>query len=233
MMLAGDEQRALNVGEVWHYFDRQLAYPIALVNPKDIARVKWSEIDVFIMPKGNYSFLRDKAQAEAFATWLRAGGKVIALENAITQLATQSWSTIKAVKQDSITKAKENPFTSYADRERESLKEYTGGAIYKVQFDPTHPLMYGNKEYYTLKQDANLYQYFKDGQGWNVGYIKDNALMSGFVGQHLSKRLTNGLIFGMEDVGRGTVIYLADDVLFRNFWDAGKLIMANALFQVK
>lgn len=233
MMLAGDEQRALNVGEVWHYFDQQLQYPIALVNPKDVSGIKWSEIDVFIMPRGNYSFLKDKTQAEAFANWIKGGGKVIALENAISQLSTQPWSNIKAVKQDSTVKAKENPLKPYGDRERESLKEYTGGAIYKVQFDATHPLMYGNKEYYTLKQDANLYQYFKDGKGWNVAYIKENGLMSGFVGQHLSKQLKDGLIFGTESVGAGSVIYLVDNVLFRNFWDSGKLIMANALFQVE
>lgn len=233
MILAGPQLRALNLGEVWHYFDRQLQYPITMVNPEDLARVKWTDIDVFIMPKGNYAFLKDKSQADAFATWLKAGGKAIALENAVAQLAAQPWSNIKAVKQDSIAKAKESPLKSYADRERESLKEYTGGAIYKVDFDPTHPLMYGNKEYYTLKQDANLYQYFKEDKGWNVGYIKDNALMSGFVGHHLSKQLNNGLIFGVEDVGAGSVIYLVDDVLFRNFWDSGKLIMANALFQVQ
>ncbi len=233
MMLAGDEQRALNVGEVWHYFDRQLKYPITLVNPKDLGRVKWSEIDVFIMPKGSYSFLKDKTQAEAFGNWIKAGGKVIALENAVGQLAAQSWSSLKPVKQDTTIKAKQDPLKVYADREREALKEYTAGAVYKVNFDASHPLMYGNKEYYTLKQDDDLYQYFKDGKGWNVAYIKDNALMSGFVGQHLSKQLKNGLVFGTEDVGAGCIIYLADNILFRNFWDSGKLIMANALFQVR
>ncbi len=232
LMLAGEEQRALHVGEVWHYFDRLLEYPIILANTKDMSRVKWSEIDVFIMPRGSYSFLKDKTLADNFANWLKGGGKVIALENAVTQLSTQPWSSIKPIKQDSTLKAKESPFKIYADRERESLKEYTAGAIFKVTFDHTHPLMYGAKDYFTLKQDANLFQYFKDGKGWNVGYIKENALMSGFVGQNLNKQLKNGLIFGTENVGAGSVVYLADNVLFRNFWESGKLIMANALFQV-
>ena len=232
LMLAGEGMRALNVGEVWHYFDQQLKYPIILVNPREMSRVKWSEIDVFIMPGGSYPFLQDKAQAENFANWVRGGGKVIALESAVSQLSTQSWVKLKPIKQDSTIKAKENPLKVYADRERESLKEYTAGAIYKVDFDATHPLMYGNKEYYTLRQNGTLYQYLKDGAGWNVGYIKENALMSGFVGQNLSKQIKNGLVFGTESVGAGTIIYLVDNVLFRNFWDAGKLVMANAVFQV-
>lgn len=233
LMLAGEEQRALNVGEVWNYFDNQLKYPITLVNPKDMGRVKWADIDVFIMPNGNYSFLKDKAQAEAFASWIKGGGKVIALERAVAQLALQPWSTLKAVKQDSALLAKEDPLKAYADRERTALKTYTGGAIYKAYFDATHPLMYGNKTYYTLKQDAALYQYFAADKGWNVAYIKQSGLMSGFVGQHLRQQLQNGLIFGVQEVGAGKVIYLIDNVLFRNFWDSGKLIMANALFQVQ
>ncbi|MCI0920568.1 M14 metallopeptidase family protein [Sphingobacterium rhinopitheci] len=233
MMLAGPQLRALSVGEIWHYFDRQLQYPITMVNSEDIGRVKWSDVDVFIMAKGNYSFLKDKVQADAFATWLKEGGKVIALESAVEQLSAQPWSNIKAIKQDTIAQEKRSPLRKYADRERESMKEYTGGAIYKVNFDSTHPLMYGQNEYYTLKQNATLYQYFKDNKGWNIGYIKDNALMSGFVGQHLKGQLKNGLIFGAQDVDKGSVIYIADAVLFRNFWDSGKLIMANALFQVQ
>ena len=232
LMLAGEGQRALNVGEVWHYFDKQLKYPIILVNPKEMDRVNWSEIDVFIMPSSTYTFLRDKTQADNFANWIRKGGKVIAMESTVAQLAAQPWIKLKPIKQDTTLRAKENPLKSYADRERDALKEYTAGAIYKVDFDATHPLMYGTKEYYTLRTSGTLYQYFKDGAGWNIGYVKENALMSGFVGNNLGKQIKNGLVFGTESVGAGTVVYLVDNVLFRNFWDSGKLIMANALFQV-
>lgn len=233
MMLAGEDQRALNVGEVWHYFDRQLEYPIILVNPNDWSKVKWNEIDVFIMTRGNYPFLKDKGQSEAFASWIKNGGKVIALETAIDQLASQSWSQIKSLKADSVAKSKESPLKRYVDNERNALKEYTAGAIFKVTYDTTHPLMFGVPNYYTLKQGPNLYQYFTDNKGWNVGYIQESALMSGFVGHNLNKQLKNGLVFGTQSLGAGQIIYLADNVLFRNFWESGKLVMANALFLVK
>ncbi len=230
MMFAGEGLRATNVGEVWHYFDEQLYYPIALVNPADNTRVKWNEIDVLVMSNGSYPFLRDKAQSAAFASWLNAGGKVIALESAVGQLASQEWSNLKTIKQDSASQSKSSPLKKYGDRERESLKEYTAGAIYKVTFDPSHPLMFGIKDYFTLKQDANLYQYLADSKGWNIGYIGENAKMSGFVGNTLAKKLKNGLLFAEQKVGQGTVIYLTDNVLFRNFWENGKVIMANAVF---
>ena len=230
MMFAGEGIRATNVGEIWHYFDEQLDYPLAMVNPGDFSRVKWNEIDVLIMPAGSYAFLSNATQKQEFASWLQAGGKVIALESAVSQLASQEWSKLKIVKQDTSSKNKPSPLKKYADRERQSLENYTAGAIYKVTYDETHPLMYGVKDYYTLKQDANLFQYFENNTGWNVGYITENAKVSGFVGNSLSKKLKNGLIFGVQEVGEGKVIFLTDNILFRNFWENGKLIMANALF---
>ncbi len=230
MMMAGEGLRATNVGEVWHFFDQQLQYPIILINPTDFARVDWDEIDVFIMANGNYSFLKDKGQSEEFASWIRKGGKVIALESAVSQLAAQPWSELKTVKQDTAAKAKPNPLKKYGDRERGAMENYTSGAIFKLTFDNSHPLMFGIKDYFTLKQDDNLFQYFEQGKGWNVGYITENSKMSGFVGHNLNKKLKNGMVFATQNLGRGSVIYLTDNVLFRNFWESGKLIMANATF---
>jgi hypothetical protein len=40
------------------------------------------------------------------------------------------------------------------------------------------------------------------------------------------------MLFGWEEIGGGTVTYFADDVLFRSFWENGKLMFANAVFLV-
>ena len=37
------------------------------------------------------------------------------------------------------------------------------------------------------------------------------------------------MLFGVQDLGRGTITYLADDVLFRCFWENGKLMFANSV----
>mgnify|MGYP001309543963 FL=1 len=40
----------------------------------------------------------------------------------------------------------------------------------------------------------------------------------------------NSLIFGVEPIGRGSIIYMIDNPLVRGFWEDGKLFFANALF---
>jgi len=42
--------------------------------------------------------------------------------------------------------------------------------------------------------------------------------------------MEDGLLFGAEDIGRGHLVFLADDPLFRDFWENGKLLFCNAVF---
>jgi hypothetical protein len=36
----------------------------------------------------------------------------------------------------------------------------------------------------------------------------------------------------VQDVGRGAVVYLVDNPLFRGFWQSGKRLFSNAVFLV-
>jgi len=40
------------------------------------------------------------------------------------------------------------------------------------------------------------------------------------------------LVFGVESIGAGHMIYMADNPLFRSFWQNGKLLFTNAIFYV-
>ena len=120
----------------------------------------------------------------------------------------------------------------YENRVRDSVTDITPGSIFKVELDNTHPLAFGYPGYYyTLKQDNNIYEFIKSG-GWNVGVLKKEKQVTGFVGSRLSQRLQDGMLFGTQQIGNGTITYLADDVLFRSFWENGKLMFANAVFLV-
>lgn len=234
-MLTGEGVSSLAAGQVWDFFDNVLQYPVTLINNNDYSRTDWNNFDVLILPDGRYSFLNDKENSAALEQWIRKGGRVIALENAVAQLSKQPWSDLKS-KSDSSDKKelKKDVYKNlkpYEDRERESVSSNIPGAIFKVDVDNTHPLMFGYpKYYYTLKLDDNVYEFMKD--GWNAGVIKKESLLAGYVGNKIKDKMQDGLLFGVQDLGRGNVTFLADDVLFRNFWETGKLILCNAVFLV-
>jgi hypothetical protein len=231
-MLTGEGTSSLGAGEIWHFFDQVLEYPVTLVNQSDIGRFNWNDYDVVIMPDGAYRFLTDKTSAEGMRNWINAGGNLVALEGAVAQLSRLDWA-IKQKKDD--TASDKNPYDALArfeDQERDHIQNITPGSIYRVALDNTHPLAFGYPGYYyTLKQDDAIYDFIKEG-GWNVGVIKRGGQVAGFVGNKLAKRLQDGLLFGTQEMGRGTVTYLADNVLFRSFWENGKLMFCNAVFLV-
>jgi hypothetical protein len=235
-LLTGEGVGSNAAGEVWHFFEKELAYPVTLINASEISRADWNEIDVLILPDGNYRFLNDKAGADQLLQWIKSGGRVIALESAVAQLAKQDWSSVKPRQEEQKdTIGKKDPYVflkSFENREKEDVRGITPGSVYKVEVDNTHPLMYGYPPYYfTLKMDNTIYDFIKE-DGWNVGVIKKDNQVSGFVGSQLMKKLKDELVFGVQEIGRGTVTYLCDDVLFRNFWENGKLMFCNAVFMV-
>jgi hypothetical protein len=237
-LLAGDGVSSLGMGEVWHFFDVQINYPVNVIWANDVSKSVLRELDVLIMPDGNYRFLSDKLMNDALKDWVSNGGRLIALEGAVAQLAAADWGIkIKKAEEEKSDKEEEkkedySALRRYENRERDYIPGSNPGSIYKVELDNSHPLAFGYDEvYYTLKQDNTIYEFFKDGS-WNVGVIKKDNQVAGFVGSKLKDKLKDGLLFGVQDIGRGNVIYLADDPLFRSFWENGKLLFSNAVFMV-
>jgi len=231
VLLSGDGVNANAAGAIWHFFEQQLDYPLTLVNASDFSRMNLQETDVIIMADGNYRFFNDKNATEQLKEWVSKGGKLIALEAATTGLAQLDWG-LKLKKKEEVADTKDiyAPLQKYENRERDYIRTITPGSVYRVDLDNTHPLAFGYPDfYYTLKQDGTIYEFF-NGNGWNVGVLKTGAQKAGFVGSLLKNRLKDGLLFGAQDMGRGSVIYLTDDVLFRSFWENGKLMLCNAVF---
>jgi hypothetical protein len=237
-LLTGDDINSNAVGEVWLLFEQELDYPVTLINVNDLGSADWKEISVLVMPDGNYRFLSDKQAVEPLKVWINNGGKVVAIGSAVKQLAALD-SGIKIKKPQEEKKdddEKKDPYEllkKYNARERDAITNTTPGSIYKVDLDNTHPLGYGYPGYYyTLKMDGNIYEYFKDG-GWNVGIVKKENQVAGFVGSKLKDKLKDGLLFGELPMGKGSIVLLADDPLFRSFWENGKLLFCNAVFMDK
>lgn len=232
-LLAGEGASSTAVGEIWHFFDQQLSYPLTLLNAPSLSASELKEIDVLIMADGRYRMLDNKDMQEALKSWMNAGGKLIALEGAVGQLAKGDLGIRPKKKSESTDKKETDPYSSlavFADRERDYLSSFTPGAVWKVALDTTHPLAFGFGPYfYTLKMDDNVYEFISE-NGWNVGVIKQDPPLAGFVGSKLRPQIKDALSIGQLPVGRGSVTVFTDDILFRSFWESGKLMLCNAVF---
>ncbi|TDU39411.1 zinc carboxypeptidase [Gelidibacter sediminis] len=230
-ILSGNYTSSLSYGEVWYFFEQELKYSATSLNTDHFSRTNLDDYSVLVIPNGFYSQFFNESNLEKLQSWIKKGGKVIAIDGALNIFADHKDFGLKRQFSKDSTTTKPN-LTPYAERERESTNEMITGAIFKSVVDPTHPLAFGyDKQYYTLKSGASTYSLLDE--GFNVAYLDDQPKnVAGFAGKNTLKNLQNSLIFGEERLGNGSIIYMTDNILFRNFWENGKLFFVNAIFFV-
>jgi hypothetical protein len=229
-VLRGDEVSSLSYGSVWHFFEKELNYPIISIDTKDLIKIDLNKYDVLILPSGSYLKIFNKKKLSSLSDWIKNGGKLIAMSTALSTFEGKKGFGLEKmeVEKDSV----KNNLISYAEREKERTKDNITGAIFNIKVDNTHPLAFGYADSYaTLKTSSAAYKYLKN--GFNVGYIENTPeRLSGFAGEKALEKISKSLVFGEQRLGRGSIIYMVDDVLFRSFWENGKLFFVNALFMV-
>jgi hypothetical protein len=238
--LFGEQTFSLSSGEVWHFFEQQVHYPITQIGTEYFKSVDLKKYDVLIVPEGNYRVF-DETMLEEIANWVDKGGRLILIGNAINSFAEKRGFSIKkfasdeekseAERKEKLQKEKEG-FPRYEETERRTVSETISGAIYKVSVDNSHPLGFGlSDHYYSLKTNELRFAFLEN--GWSVGTIKGKVKpVQGFAGFKANASLENSMVFGVQEKGQGEIVYLVDNPLFRAFWENGKLLFGNAVFMV-
>jgi len=238
--LFGEQTSALSSGEIWHFFEQQAEFPITQIETDYFKNADLKKFDVLIIPEGSYS-LFDDPMLERISTWVREGGRLILVGNALNAFVDKKGFSLKRyaseseklnVEQAEKQRLQKAGFSRYEDVERAQLSSNISGAIYKARIDNSHPVGFGLKEYYyTLKTHERRYAWLDN--GWNVSYFTEEVKpVQGFAGFKANRALDNSLLLGVEDAGTGHIIYFVDNPLFRSFWEDGKMLFANAVFLV-
>ena len=229
-VISGKGTSSLSFGEIWHFFETQLHYPLTALDTDYINRVDLDEYDVLIIPNGYYSTILNKSGLEKINNFAQAGGTVIAIGTALRSFVNKEGFALKSKKP---TEGKENKtanLTAYEDTRRNRANTLITGAIFKSKVDNSHPLAFGYDDvYFSLKLNNASYAYLQNGS--NVAYFNKSATnLAGFAGKKALKNIPESLLFGEERKGSGSIIYMVDNPLFRSFWDNGKLFFVNAIF---
>ncbi|MEP0985508.1 M14 metallopeptidase family protein [Ekhidna sp.] len=238
-LLGHEGTSSLAFGATWHFMEQELEYPVTILGTDYFSRVDLAKYDVLIMQSGWYGSFGER-EMKKIMEWVSAGGKLIAVEGALNKLKDSDYSSLSAYVDDEAKKEAEKEgkvreetarLVPYEEQEREFIKGFAPGAIYKVKMDNTNPLAFGYDEtYYTLKTGSSRVAYL---DGNNVGIVmKKEDLLSGFAGQYAKEDMAESLVFGVENKGRGQIVHIVDNPLFRSFWQNGKLLMVNAMFFV-
>ncbi len=239
-VLGGDQTASLSHGEVWHFFEQQVHYPVTIIGTDQFKNIDLWQYHVLVVPDGNYKIF-DEGTLSMVERWVSDGGRLIAIASANNAFAEKKGFALKEFANEDSRKKSEkdekevnerNALLAYHDAERRDLSNSIFGAVYKLPIDNTHPLAFGvGTHYFSLRTNTLRFGYLE--KGWNVATMRGKQKpLIGFAGTQANKALENSLVFGVEDKGKGQVVYLVDNPLFRAFWENGKMIFANAVFMV-
>ncbi|MFC2123857.1 M14 family metallopeptidase [Bacteroidota bacterium] len=234
-ILTGNGVSPYSFGESWHFLEEVLEFPHMHLRTDYFHIALLKEIDVLIIPSGNYSKIISEENLKEINQWINNGGRVVAVEGALSSFRDKDSFKLKSFYSDDEKKKfkemdkKDDPLKRFEDNDRMRLEDVIRGSIFRVKLDNSHPLAFGLDNYYTLKKSRTRYAYLE--KGWNIGVIQDPGdKISGFSGNQTRDNLTKSLVFGVEPIGRGEIVYFVDNPLFRSFWYNGKMLFANALF---
>ena len=210
-VLSGGDLSPLNTGEIWHFFEKELALPFRMFRVSELNRI--DELDIVVLPEGELS----ANELGQLKPWIENGGRLIIFGDAAYNFVADFDISVKDLEDD------------YSATEREELSNLITGAIYKCDLlAKSSPLTFGYEGYYSLRQSASNFS-LKNGK--TILSLPENAhQVSGFVGSKAMLNQGNAMILGVENYGKGELIYFCDNPLFRGFWENGKLLVANALY---
>lgn len=237
-LLSGEGVGSTEFGSVWFYLDQVVGYPVSVVDVRNFDKLNLEAYNTFILADGFYDFSSD--QQKQIKDWINKGGKLIAINNALSLFENKEGYALnlfesedeKKVSEKAVTDAElKERFLDYQSAERRAISASIPGAVIENVLDVTHPMSFGlGDKYFSLKTDVRHYSLLK--KALNVVYVPKDYKSYGFVGYDIKNKLKNTVSFAIDSKGKGKLIYMIDNPLFRGFWESGNLLFSNALFLV-
>lgn len=238
LLLGGLGVSNVDFGQIWHFLDERVSYPHSKVELAYFNRINFQDYNTIILTEGWYN-LTD-SQRKTLDDFVQMGGKIIAIGSALrlfedregyrlTKFAEEETANQQSKKRKE--KELKSRFDEFDSQERRSISNEVTGAILENVVDDSHPLGFGlSKQYFSLKTSNQSFQLLKGAQ--NVIYIPKKYQSHGFIGAEIKSKLSENFTIAVDEVGRGKVVYMVDNPMFRGFWENGNLLFANALFMV-
>jgi hypothetical protein len=120
---------------------------------------------------------------------------------------------------------------AYADYEADRAKTLVSGTIFETRLDLTHPLAFGfsRETLPVFRSGKSVLEPGKDPYADACLYT-EAPLLAGYAAVEAVEKIAGTVAATARRMGRGTVVRIQDDPLFRGFWYGTARLYANALF---
>jgi hypothetical protein len=228
MLMGGAGTDAVDVGEIWHLLDTRFQIPVSIVEADRFNAINPSRYNVIIMPSGTYNSL-DKNAQEKLRTWVSAGGTLVAQDAATKFLANNGFT--KVLFRPSEDKKDTTVQYPYYLRNDEVRAKEMAGSLFEAALDLTHPLCYGYRDSTVSIFKSNTLFMDQNNEPYDSPVMfTSNPLQSGYLYRGYRNQVKNAAAVNIDNLGRGKVISIGDDLNFRAFWLGTSKLFLNSLF---
>jgi hypothetical protein len=231
--VTGSIVRANHAGYIWHWFDTRLDQTITQLDYQRIGDVDLSDYTHLILPDGQYGGLGESDQ-KALQDFVRGGGTLIAARAAASWVESLDLGFEFVEDPEASEDAAEDQpqqRRAYADFELDFARTLIGGSALGIELDVTHPLAWGyeRSELVVFRRGSHVLR-ASDNAYVHAGVYAAEPLASGYLSDATRDKLSGTPALVATRHGRGVVVRMADDYLFRGYWIGAERLFANALF---
>lgn len=231
LLVIGEGVSSYEAGEVWFELDARLGLPVTMVERDDLAGLDLARYTHILLVTGANLDWSEALLAQV-RTWVSNGGVVIATRGAAIRAANDLLQNEPAANggtpSDSVSPVASEAYDSYDARR---AAERIAGAIFEVDLDLTHPLAFGllRPTLPVFRSSDSTLPEAKDPFSTPARY-RDEPLLSGYCSTKNLTRLAKSPAVRAERIGRGAIVCIADNPLFRGVWNGTRRLHHNAMF---
>ncbi len=229
LLLTGPGISSYDTGELWYLIDHHLQMSLTQAKLADFSRLKLRSYTHLILAEGSYSSLSE-SQVESIGSWIKDGGVLVAMKSA-TKWAVDHKLIDVSFNQQEHDNLPSKDAKAYMNIDNDDAQDIIGGSIFSTKVDTSHPLAYGyQRDFLPVFRNHTLIMNASANPYATVVRYRNEPLLSGFVSNDNLEKIANSAMMVAERKGKGSVILILDNPVFRGFWYGSSRLFINSLF---
>ncbi|GAB4233624.1 MAG: M14 family metallopeptidase [Acidobacteriota bacterium] len=222
-LIVGEGVSAGVAGATWFVLNERYGLPVSLLDLDRLNRIDLDRYNTLVLPPARSGSLPEGLAAELSA-WVRRGGVLVAVGDAVRRLIEQELVAAKVRNTAAVSSQ-----VSWKERSAARRAQTIPGTIFEVRLDTSHPIAAGLPERFPVFRSSELMVERAEAGGVNVAVYTEKPLLSGYVSEERLAELAGSAAVQAFSLGRGAVVLFVDDPNFRGFWYGTTTLFMNAV----
>lgn len=230
LLLAGPGISSTEAGEAWYNLERLAGISPSMAEPQRLAQLDLSRYSHIILPDGNYRSWQD-TEVTKLRQWLEQGGVLWGHKAGAAWLARVGLLKTGVWQGDEMHNLIPADNLRYQDKELLAGKQRIAGAIYQAELDLSHPLTFGltSNRLPVFKNSTSLLQPSHK-PFVNVALYSEQPQLAGYTAAEYLPRIKQSAVLLAHNAGKGRVIAMTDNPVFRGYFYGSSRLLVNALY---